>query len=430
MIMEHVDVAIVGAGLAGLSCAYSLAQAGVDVLVVERGDYPGSKNVTGGRLYMNPVRKYMPEIWDQAPFERYVGKEKLTMLSEGSSTTIEIRSDEFTKEPRHSYTLLRPVFDKWLAEEATGVGAAIVSKYKVDGLLKKNDAIAGIKAEGEEISADVVIAADGALSYMAQEAGLSGPRNPEHYAVGVKETIELPRKTLEDRFNLRGDEGCAQLFFGSLTKGLTGGGFLYTNKESISLGIVVGIGPLMRSSDRLETAQLMESFKERPEILPLIEGGETVEYSAHSIPEGGFETIPQLFGSGILVVGDAAGFALNMGIIVRGMDFAIVSGSMAAETIKRAKKRGDFSSASLSEYKEMLENTFVMEDLHTFRNTWKVLNNPRLFEKYPSAVTAVLEDLMLIGAEPKERLSSTVLRHVKKNLGWSALKDLLGLLRI
>jgi electron transfer flavoprotein-quinone oxidoreductase len=428
--MEHVDVAIVGAGLAGLSCAYSLAQAGVDVLVVERGDYPGSKNVTGGRLYMNPVRKYMPEIWGDAPFERYVGKEKLTMLSEGSSITMEIRSDEFTKKPHHSYTLIRPVFDKWLAEKASAAGAAIVSKYKVDGLVQKEGKIAGVMTEGEEIDADVVVAADGALSFIAQEAGLSQPRNPEHFAIGVKETIELPRKLLEGRFNLHGDEGCAQLYFGSLTKGLTGGGFLYTNRESISLGIVVGIGALMRRTDQLETAQLMESFKELPEISALVEGGETVEYSAHSIPEGGINAIPRLFGNGILVVGDAAGFALNMGIIVRGMDLAIASGSIAAETIKGAQKRGDFSSASLSEYQRTLRNSFVMKDLHTFRNVWKALNNPRLFEKYPSAITSLLEDLMWIGSDSKPKLSSTVLNHIRKNFSLSSLRDMLGLLRI
>src|SRR3972149_6263982 len=171
-IVERVDVAIVGAGLAGLTCAYNLAQAGIDVLVVERGDYPGSKNVTGGRLYMNPIRQYMPEIWNEAPFERYVAKEKLTMLSDESSLTMELRSDAFTKKPHHSYTLIRPVFDKWLAEKAAAAGAAIVPKYKVEGLRRENGRIAGIKAEGEEIAANVVVAADGAMSFIAEETGL------------------------------------------------------------------------------------------------------------------------------------------------------------------------------------------------------------------------------------------------------------------
>lgn len=429
--MERVDAAIVGAGLAGLSCAYTLAKAGLDVVVVERGDYPGSKNVTGGRLYMNPVRQYLPEIWDDAPFERHVTKERLTMLSDDSSITLELHSDAYTKPPYHSYTLIRSTFDRWLAEKASAAGAAIVPKYKVEGLLREGRNFVGIKAEGEDIGANVVVAADGAMSFITKEAGLRLKHDPEHFAVGVKETVELPRKTLEDRFNLHGDEGAAQLYFGSVTKGLTGGGFLYTNRESVSLGIVVGIGALMNDARHLESFQLMEEFKQRPEVSAIIEGGETVEYSAHVIPEGGIRTVPRLYGDGILVVGDAAGFALNMGIIVRGMDLAIASGVMAAETIKAAKKRANYSAQSLTAYETMLTNSFVMKDLHTFRNVWKTLNNPRLFDKYPSAVSTLLTELMYIGSDPKQKLSSTALKHVRRNfLNLSTLKDALSLLRI
>jgi len=166
--MERVDVAVVGAGLAGLSCAYTLAKAGLEVLVVERGDYPGSKNVTGGRLYLNPVRQYLPEICHGAPFERYVVREQLTMLSDDSSVTIELRPDAYSKEPYHSYTLLRPTFDRWFAERASAEGAAIVSKYKVEGLLREDGKIAGIRSEGEDIAANVVVAADGAMSFIAE----------------------------------------------------------------------------------------------------------------------------------------------------------------------------------------------------------------------------------------------------------------------
>jgi electron transfer flavoprotein-quinone oxidoreductase len=401
------------------------------VLVVERGDYPGSKNVTGGRLYMNPIRQLMPEIWEEAPFERHVTKERLTMLSEDSSITVELRSDEMAKKPYHSYTLIRPVFDKWLSEKAAAVGAAIVPKYKVDGLLSENGRIAGIKAEAEDISANVVVAADGALSFIAEEAGLRSRHDPQHFAVGVKETVELSRKMIEERFNLHDDEGCAQLYFGSITKGLTGGGFLYTNRESLSLGIVVGIGGLMGRAEQLEVFQLMDSFKQRPEISALIEGGETVEYSAHAIPEGGIGSVPRLYSDGILVVGDAAGFALNMGIIVRGMDLAIASGVLAAESIKAAKKSEDYSARSLMSYEALLSDSFVMKDLRAFRNVWSVLNNRRLFTKYPEAVISLMKDLMFIRPESKPKFSSTALKHFRKSfLNLAALKDVLSLMKI
>jgi electron transfer flavoprotein-quinone oxidoreductase len=429
--LEHVDVAIVGAGLAGLSCAYTLGKAGLDVLVVERGDYPGSKNVTGGRLYMEPVRPYFPDIWQEAPFERHVTRERLAMLSEETSVTMELRSDAFGKQPYHSNTVLRPTFDKWLADKATEAGAAVIPKYKVESLIRDNGKVTGIRAEGEDIGASVVVAADGAMSFIAQEAGLRSKHDPEHFAVGAKETIELPRKVIEDRFNLVGEEGLAQLYFGTLTKGMTGGGFLYTNRESISLGIVVGIGPLMKNPEHTETYQLLEQFKQRPEISPLIEGGELVEYSAHAIPEGGISSMPKLYSDGILVTGDAAGFALNMGMIVRGMDLAMASGAIAAETIKSAKTRNDYSASSLSTYEQMLSKSFVLKDLRTFRNVWKVLSNPRLFQKYPQVVSSLLTELMYIGAEPKSKFSSTVMKQVRKNFfNLSTLKDLMSLLKI
>ena len=428
--MEQVEVAIIGAGLAGLSCAYELARAGLDVLVVERGDYPGSKNVTGGRLYMNPVRRYLPDVWPEAPFERYVTAERLTMLSDDSALTLELRPTSFGKKPYHSYTLVRPVFDKWFAERAAEKGAAIVPKYKVEGLLRRDGRISGVIAEGEEIGANVVVAADGAMSFIAEQAGLRTRHEANHFAVGLKETIEMPRRVIEERFNLHGDEGAAQLYFGSLTRGLTGGGFLYTNRESISMGIVVGIGSLMSSPQQYETFQLMEEFKARPEISALIQGGETVEYSAHVIPEGGIDSMPTLFTDGMLVVGDAAGMALNMGIIVRGMDLAIASGVIGAEAIKAARKRNDYSAQSLSAYKTMLEDSFVIKDLRTFRNVWKILNNRRLFIQYPNLISRLLIDLMSVGEESKPKLSSTVLKHVRKSLNWSALKDSLRLLRV
>lgn len=429
MRMEKIEVAVVGAGLAGLSCAYSLAKSGFDVLVVERGDYPGSKNVTGGRLYMNPIRRYFPEIWDEAPFERYVTRERLSMMSEDASVTLDFRSDEYSTRPHHSYTLIRPVFDKWLAERATGAGAAIATKYKVDGLVRDGNRISGIRAEGEEIGADVVVAADGALSLIAEEAGLRPRHDPKHFAVGVKETIELPRKVIEDRFNLTGDEGAAQLYFGSITKGMTGGAFAYTNRESISLGMVISLGSLMET--QLETFQLIEEFKRRPEIAAITEGGETVEYSAHTIPEGGIQSIPKLYGDGIVVVGDAAGLALNMGIIVRGMDLAIASGAIAAEAIKKAKGQKSYSAERLASYGRMLAESFVIKDLLTFRNVWRILNNPRLFRKYPQALTDLLAKLMFIGDGPKPKLSSTFLKEFRTHfLNLSALRDALDLLHI
>lgn len=430
---DKVDVVVIGAGLAGLAAAYHLADAGIETIVVERGDYPGSKNVTGGRLYLNPVRPFFPaDFWNDAPFERAVAKERLTVLSEHAGTTVEFASDKFRAEPRPSYTVLRAKFDQWLADKVSEKGAFIISKNKVDDLIWEGERIVGVKATDSELLCDVVVAADGVLSFTAEKAKLRGPHNPQYNAVGVKEIIELPAKTIQDRFGVGPDDGAAQLFFGTLTQGMIGGGFLYTNKESLSLGMVVGIEALMHHEPRIETPELLEMLKARPEVACLIEGGSTVEYSAHVIPEGGIRGIHKFAGDGILLAGEAAGLALNMAVTVRGMDFALASGALAARAIQDAKKRNDFTAASLGRvYEQSLRNTFVLQDLETFRGMLDVLENPRMFSKYPETITSIFEQMFWIGDQPKPKLAGGAINQALRGFGnLDAIKDAFGLLKI
>jgi electron transfer flavoprotein-quinone oxidoreductase len=432
--MEKVEFVVVGAGVAGLATAMVLAEAGAEVLVVERGDYAGSKNVSGGRLYLGPIRPYLPDLWDKAPLERRVVKERLAMMTSASSITVELNSDRLRAPPYPSYTLLRATFDQWFADQAAERGALIISGYKVDDLVIEEGRVVGIVSAGDEIHADAIVAADGALSFMAEKAGLRKRLVAKNYAVAAKEVIELPAQTIEDRFGLAEGEGAAQLFFGSLTQGMSGGGFLYTNRESLSLGLVVAIHDLMALSNPRQNEEqlpvspheLLEAFKVRSEIRPLIAGGHPVEYSGHVIPEGGFHALPRLVTDGMIVAGDAAGFALNMGVTVRGLDFALASGVMAARALLRARARGDFSAASLIYYETLLKDSFVWQDLKTFQHTPSFFANPRLFEFYPSVVCDLLERIMWIGEEPKAKLSKTVFRAARQNfLRVGVLKDLL-----
>jgi electron transfer flavoprotein-quinone oxidoreductase len=429
--MERVEVVVVGAGVAGLATAMVLAEAGVEVLVVERGDYPGSKNVTGGRLYLEPVRPYLPDLWDKAPLERRVVKERLTMLSPLASTSVEVSSERFRQPPYPSYTLLHSTFDRWFADQAAECGALIIPGYKVDDLVVEEGRVVGIVSAGDEIHADAIVAADGVLSFMAEKAGLRAELAAKDYAVAAKEVIELPSKTIDDRFGVEGGEGVAQLFFGSLTEGMFGGGFLYTNQESLSLGLVLAIHDLMEKEPPVSPHDLLEAFKERPEIRPLIADGHPVEYSAHIIPEGGFRALPRLVTDGLVVVGDAAGLALNMGVTVRGLDFALASGVMAARALLRAREQADFSASTLAYYEELLRNSFVWKDLQTFQHMPEFLSNPRLRDFYPSVICNLLEQIMWIGEESKEKLSATILRTARQSLlRVDVLKDLLGLRKI
>jgi electron transfer flavoprotein-quinone oxidoreductase len=422
--LEKVEFVVVGAGLSGLAAAMTLAEAGAEVLVVERGDYPGSKNVTGGRLYLGPVQPYLPDIWEAAPLERRISKERLSMVAPNSSITVELSSDRFKQTPHPSYTLLHATFDRWFAEQAVERGALVIPGYKVDDLITEDGRIIGIESSGDKIQANAVVAADGALSFIAERAGLRGPLKAENSAVAAKEVIELPSKTIEERFGLDNGDGVTHLYFGSLTKGVSGGGFLYTNKESLSLGVVLSLHDLvdqsalepMEGSSQVSPHQILEAFKNRSEIRHLIKDGHAVEYSAHIIPEGGFKAMPRLVTDGLVLVGDAAGLTMNLGITVRGLDFALASGVMAGRALLRAREQRDYSASSLAYYKSLLEQSFVWKDHETFQNMPDFLSNPRLYEHYPSLASDLLEKLLWVGDQPKEKLSKTVFRALRQNL--------------
>jgi electron transfer flavoprotein-quinone oxidoreductase len=413
--METVECIVVGGGLAGLSAAYGLAEAGMEVMVLERGDYAGAKSVTGGRLYVRPIRGFYPELWDEAPFERPVARELVTMMAGGAHTTVEIASDRFLEGGPQSYTVVRAKLDRWLAERVMEKGAMVVPNMKVDELLREDGRVIGIRAGGDEIGANVVVVAEGVLRLLSSAAGLAAEPQARHHALGYKEIIELPAGVIEDRWRLNPGEGAAQLFMGDCTRGMMGGAFLYTNKESISLGMVVGMEDMRTRRDGTESWQLLDEFKELPQIRPLVAGGTVAEYSAHAVPEGGISQVPRLAGDGYLVAGDTAGLSLNALVTVRGMDFAVASGYYAAEAVKRARAAGDFSAAGLASYEASLRESFVLKDLETARSIPGFMENPRLFTHYPKAISQLLESIYTIDERPQAGLFKKAWRGARRD---------------
>lgn len=422
--MDKFDVIVVGAGLAGLAAGYTLAREGLEVLVLERGDYAGAKNVTGGRLYLNPVRDLFPDLWKKAPLERFIAHEEVALMAKERTVTVRYSGEELRREPHQSSSVLRAKFDRWLAKQAERQGAMLVTKSRADEVIMENGQVVGVRAGGEELRTDVVIACDGVMSLVAEKAGLRKPGHPHEYAVGFKEIIEMDAAVIEDRFGLEGDEGAARLFMGEVTRGKFGGGFLYTNQESISLGIVAGIKDLMEGSPEVQAPQLLDDFKRRPEIARLIRGGETVEYSAHVIPEGGLKSLSKLYGDGILVAGDAAGFSMNIGVTVRGMEYALASGYYAAQAVLKARESGDYSAAKLAIYEALLKDSFVMQDFRNFKEAPAVLENPRFFTVYPELAGEIMKELYAVPAGAKERIYPTIKKHMTVGELWNMVGDL------
>ncbi len=429
--MEKFEVIVVGAGLAGLAAAWTLAGSGVEVLVLERGDYPGAKNVTGGRLYINPVRDLFPGLWGAgARWSVILFMKDSRSWRKNGPWPLNTRATSCGNRRIRAIRCCAPALTAGWPEQVEGRGAMLLTKVCVDDVIRDKETIVGVVAGGDELHADLVIACDGVLSLVSEKAGLHAPALPHGYAVGVKEVISLKEERINDRFHLDGNEGAARLYAGAITGGCFGGGFLYTNRDSISLGLVVGLDDPLNKDKTIDIPALLDAFKARPEIAPLIKGGTSAEYAAHVIAEGGLQGLNPLCGNGILVAGDAAGFALNLGFTVRGMEYALASGYYAAQAFLQAKKEGNFSAGALSVYKRFLDESFVMKDFRNFQETPGVVANPRFFNDYPELAGSLLRDVYAIPAGSKGKLYPTIRRHLGWGDLWSLFKDMRGLTKI
>lgn len=412
---EKFDAIVIGAGPAGSACAYVLAREGKSVLLVERGGDAGSKNVTGGRLYTYALEQVEADLYKRAPLQRNVVREQIMMLSQNSGMTIDYVNYDYAEDVPQSYTVLRAQFDEWFAGEAEAQGAMVATGILVDELLEKNGKIVGIKAGDDEMFADVVIAADGVNSLIAQKAGLFGDITAKQVGVGVKEIIELPDDIIRQRFNLTGEEGAARVILGC-TEGISGGAFLYTNKGSLSLGIV--FNPEQAAQNGKKIHEIMQDLKMHPAILPLIEGGTTVEYGAHLVPELGLSGVPQkLFREGLLVTGDAAGFVINTGISIRGMDLAIISGVAAANAVIKA---GDSARVG-QQYMQELQDLLLLPSLKLFAGWHNIMSIPRMFKEYPDLANEAMNFMFTVDGKVPQKMTKALLGIVKKHVSFRQL---------
>lgn len=414
------DAIIVGAGLAGSVAALVLAREGAQVLLIERGNYAGGKNVTGGRMYAHSLERIIPGFTKEAPIERMITHEKLSFMTETGAMTVDYQNGDPQKPEETSWSILRGKLDPWLAEQAENAGAQCITGIRVDKLVERDGKVVGVEADGDVLEAKVVILADGVNSLLAEQLGMTKRVSAEHVAVGVKELIELPKDVLQNRFNLQGNEGVAWLFAGSPTDGLMGGGFLYTNEDTISLGLVCGLHHI--KDTKKSVPQMLEDFKQHPAVAPLIEGGKMIEYAAHVVPEAGLKMQSELVRGGVLVAGDAAGMCMNLGFTIRGMDLAVASGEAAAQAVLSAMKKEDFSKQGLSEYLTLLEQG-PLRDMKAYQRMPEFLDNPRMFTAYPEMALGIAKKLFTISDEAPVPLRKTMLQHAKKVGFMNLIKD-------
>lgn len=409
------DAIVVGAGPAGSACAYTLAKEGRSVLLLDRGNSAGAKNVSGGRLYTYALELVEPGLYERAPLQRKIVREQIMLMNDRGATTVDYFDPGFGEAVPQSYSVIRAALDEWFAGEAEAQGAMVAPGVVVDGLIEENGRIVGIRTGEDEMRAEVVVAADGVNSLLGQKAGLFPDVKASAVGVGVKETIELPDELISARFGVKEGEGAARVAIGC-TEGISGGGFLYTNKGSISLGIVFNPEQAGRQTRHIQ--DIFQDYKMHPAIHALIEGGTSVEYGAHLVPEKGYHGIPkQLSRDGFVVVGDAAQFGINTGLIIRGMDLAIVSGLAAAKAIIAAKQPADVG----THYRQQLEELLLIANQQAYQNFHGIFEISRIFREYPALANDAMQFLFRVdGKKPKPMLKG-LLDIVKRNVSFGKL---------
>jgi electron transfer flavoprotein-quinone oxidoreductase len=408
---EKFDVIVIGAGPSGNAAAYTAAKAGLSVLQIERGESPGSKNVQGAILYSDALEKIIPDFREDAPLERHLIEQRMWMLDDDSYVGSTYRSEGFNKPPYNRYTIIRAQFDRWFSKKVQDAGALVICETTVTGLHMDGKRVVGVQTDrvGGSVYADVVILADGVNSLLAKKAGFHAELQPKDVALAVKEIHFLPDTTIESRFNIGPDEGVAIEMAGRITQGMVGTGFLYTNKESITLGVGCLLSDMRTHG--VSPHQLIEKMKSHPAIRPLIEGGEMKEYSAHLIPEGGYNAIPAIHGEGWLMVGDAGMFVNS--VHREGSNLAMTTGRLAAETVIELRAEGKpCTAANLSRYRRNLDASFVMKDMKKYRDMPEVLErNPQFFTEYPGLINRAAHTMLLVDGVDKKSKQREVRRN-------------------
>lgn len=416
----NIDAIVVGAGPAGISAALTLKRGGKNVVVIERSDKAGTKNMFGGAVYLNSIKSILPESFNKAPYERFIVNHTYSFLNDSGS--VDIKSSALAD--NSTATVMRPKFDAWLVEEAKKEGVYFAPRTLVKKLIYKNGSVVGVKTEQEKYFAPVIILADGVNSLLSKDIGLRKEYFPKDMVLSVKETYKLDKKILEERFNLEPDtnEGAMYEFFG----GLSGFyltekkkkhpvtpfaiGFLYTFKDTISLGLGISLEDL--ALYKMKPYEVLEKFKKHPVVKKLIAGAEMNEYSAHMIPEYGYNHLSKLYANGVMIAGDAAGLINSAHF--EGTNFAIESGKLAGETAIIALNLEKYDHNILRTYEEKLRNSFVLKDMKSYRNVVETmyLRKNSILKYYPDKMGEFFEMLHMVDNVDKKKKFTKFFRKI------------------
>jgi len=377
------DVLIVGAGPSGLATAIHLAdnlkKNGLEgrILVVEKGASVGSHILSGAVIRPNVLKELLPETdFAEFPLDAKVTKDALWFI--GASGKIQSPLHPPGMGNKGNYTVSLGQLCRFLAAKAEEKGVEIYSGFAVSEMLyDENGKICGAKTidtgvdhhgkpmenfqAGTRIEAKITILAEGTRGSLAKTVidkfDLQKGKNPQIYSLGCKEVWSVPEGNIAagEIYHTMGYPLNLQEF---------GGGFIYgLNNNRVAVGLVMGLD---YADPTFDVHAAFQVWKSHPKIAKFLQGGKLVEYGAKTLPEGGWYSMPKAYVDHALIVGDSAGFLLMPAL--KGVDLAIRSGMLAAETVLSAFQKNDFSENTLKEYEEKVKASVIYKEMYPTRN--------------------------------------------------------------
>jgi electron-transferring-flavoprotein dehydrogenase len=374
------DVAVVGAGPAGLAAAIRLKQIApeLSVVVLEKGAEVGAHILSGAVIDPVGIDALLPG-WrnEETPLATPVTEDRLYWLGPVGA----IRVPNFIMPPLMSNhgNIIASLGDvcRWLAKKAEGLGVEIFPGFAaVETLHDETGAVVGVATgdmgvardgthkpgfqRGMELRAKYTLLAEGARGSLTKRMiaryHLDAGREPQKFGIGIKELWQV------DPAQHR--PGRVQHTFGWPLDNRTGGGsFLYhLGDDLVSVGFVVHLN--YKNPD-LSPFEEFQRFKTHPAIAPTFASGKRLAYGARAITEGGFQSVPKLTFPGGALVGCAAGF-VNVPRI-KGSHNAVLSGMAAAESVAAAIAAGR-AHDEIADYEEGWRKSAIGRDLRRVRN--------------------------------------------------------------
>lgn len=423
------DVIIAGAGPAGASAAYFMAREGMDVLLLERGAYPGAKVCGGSSIVSEPLHRLFPNFWEELEYERLITSQSYWLMTGDSAIQLGYRSMRLGSAPFNRFSVRRVKLYEWLVQKAQTAGAAVLFNHHAAEVLREREQVVGVRISAPQNTvylADIIILADGANSLLGETAGIRPRVSPKDVALYAKETIAIPANVIEERFNLPAEHGIIVGLLGYPTSGFNGSASIHTFRSSININVGIAAADIAKAG--LTPYKLIERIKAHSFVKPLIEGGVTTEYGAALIPEGGYNAIPELVHPGLMIIGDSA--SLVNGVV--GFSLAMWSGFFAAQAAIKAKRKRDFSKKSLNLYRVLLDESFVLQDMRSNapQAQW-MRDTPYFFDLYTHMANESAFQITKVYTMPKKAKRQFIFKKVTSLQPLrKILRDAWGLLKV